>query len=139
MYFNNMIYNKFKLVFFVVGLMGLVLANPVIAQEATSEPAAAPVATPAEAASEAVAAEAPAADLDPGMQIPVDGSSLEAFNESLATIKAQAKEANYISLEEAIKYLLVYDLGAQNDKAKLAKNLDGKTGDQIIDLVIWRK
>ena len=139
MYPNNMISNKFKLAITLAILMGLILVNPVFAQEATSEPAVAPAAAPAAAATEAAAADAPAVDLDPGMQIPVDGSSLEAFNESLATIKAQAKEANYISLEEAIKYLLVYDLGAQNDKAKLAKNLDGLTGDQIIDRVIWRK
>ena len=139
MYSNNMILNKYKLVITLSILMGLILVNPVFAQEATNQPAAAPAATPAEAATEAAAAEAPAADLDPGMQIPVDGSSLDAFNESLATIKAQAKEPNYISLEEAIKYLMVYDLGAQGDKAKLAKNLDGLTGDQIIDRVIWRK
>jgi hypothetical protein len=77
--------------------------------------------------------------LDPGMQIPVDGSSLEAFNASLETIKAQAEELNYISLENAIQYLLVYDLAANRDRAKLAKNLDGLTGDEIIDRVEWRK
>jgi hypothetical protein len=73
------------------------------------------------------------------MQIPVDGTSLEAFNESLAAIKAQSEEANYTSLESAIQYLLVYDLGAGRDMAKLAKNLDGQTGDQIIEQVEWRK
>lgn len=144
---NNMFSNKFKLVITVAILMSLALANPTFAQEAASEPAMVPGAAEAEAVTDAVTdavTEAPAEeaannDLDPGMQIPVDGSSLEAFEASLATIKAQAKELNYISLEEAIKYLLVYDIGAQRDKAKLAKNLDGLTGDQIIDKVTWRK
>ena len=76
---------------------------------------------------------------DPGMQIPVDGSSLDAFNASLETIKAQAQEPSYITLENAIQYLLVYDLTANRDMAKLAKNLDGLTGDEIIGRVKWRK
>ncbi len=75
---------------------------------------------------------------DPGMQIPVDGSSLEAFKESLAKIKEVATEANYITLEGAIEYLLVYDIGAGRDKAKVAKNLDGQTGEQILSQVDWR-
>jgi len=78
------------------------------------------------------------APADPGMQIPVDGSSLEAFEASLAKIKESATEANYITLDGAIDYLLVYDIGAGRDKAKLAKNLDGKTGEQILNEVDWR-
>lgn len=77
--------------------------------------------------------------LDPGMQIPVDGSSVDAFNASLETIKAKAKEPNYVSLENAIQYLLVYDLSANRDMAKLAKNLDGLTGNEILERVNWRR
>ncbi len=95
-----------------------VVATPDVAEEATEESAEV---------------------LDPAMQIPVDGSSLRAFNKSLEEIKEQANEANYTTLENAIQYLLVYDLGVGRDKAKLAENLDGLTGDQIIDKVQWRK
>jgi len=76
---------------------------------------------------------------DPGMQIPVDGSSLDAFNASLETIKAQAQEPSYITLENAIQYLLVYDLTANRDMTKLAKNLDGLTGAEIVGRVKWRQ
>ena len=143
MYSNSMISNKFKLVISLTILIGLVFANPVHAQELPSEPATATKTAPVEAATAAVTEAAkdqtPAANLDPGMQIPVDGSSLEAFEKSLATIKEKATEANYTSLQGAIDYLLVYDIGAGRDKAKLAKNLDGLTGDQINEKVHWRQ
>jgi len=79
-----------------------------------------------------------AASSDSGMQLPVDGSSLEAFEESLAAIKESATEANYTTLENAIQWLLVYDIGVGRDKAKLAKNLNGMTGDEIVSQVEWR-
>jgi hypothetical protein len=131
--------NKNVVLFFVT-CASLMLSTLAFAQQAESEPDVAVTAAGEAAAAEAAEiAEKEAVDVDPAMQIPVDGSSLEAFNESLATIKASAVDANYISLEGAIQYLLVYDLGAGRDKAKLAKNLDGLTGDQIIDKVQWRK
>lgn len=140
MYSNKLILNKYILSFGWIIALSLVLVNPAMAQLADSETAAAAEATVAETAN-AVAEEAATevVEVDPGMQIPVDGSSLDAFNDSLAKIKEQATEANYITLEEAIKYLLVYDLGAGRDRAKLAKNLDGLTGEQIIDKVSWRR
>jgi len=124
-----------NLVIFVMVLM----ISPAMAQQA--EPATQPATSPAAEAAlgDNVKPKGAAEAVDPGMQIPVDGSSLEAFEKSLETIKGQAREPNYITLEEAIKYLLVYDLGTGGDKAKLAKNLDGLTGDQIIDKVTWRK
>ncbi len=140
MYSNKLFLNKYSISLLVIVGAFLALANPVMAQQADTEATAAAATTAAEATDAASSqAKGEVADLDPGMQIPVDGSSLEAFNESLAKIKEQAQEPNYISLEEAIKYLLVYDLSAGRDRAKLAKNLDGLTGDQIIDRVSWRK
>ncbi|MDZ4728835.1 MAG: hypothetical protein SH820_02710 [Xanthomonadales bacterium] len=122
------------------------LSTSAFAQQAVAEPAVTPAADVETIANQALAeevnessAEDTAEVLDPAMQIPLDGSSLEAFNESLATIKAQAEEINFTSLEGAIQYLLVYDLGAGRDMAKLAKNLDGLTGDQIIEKVKWGK
>ncbi len=140
MYSNKLFLNKYPIPLLVIVGAILALGNPAIAQQADTEATAAATTTAAEVADAAASeAEGEAAELDPGMQIPVDGSSLEAFNESLAKIKEQAEEPNYISLEEAIKYLLVYDLSAGRDRAKLAKNLDGLTGDQIIERVAWRK
>jgi len=95
-----------------------------------------PPATP-KVVEEAAEAEAETSAAAGGMQIPIDGSSLEAFEASLARIKESASEADYITLENAIQWLLVYDLSAGNDKAKLAKNLDGLTGDEVINRVGW--
>lgn len=140
---NSLNTKSYLLILSLIILAGLALATPVVAQDTAIQPAADAQAVAeaalAEEAAEESSNDAGAADLDPGMQIPVDGSSLEAFNESLATIKAQAQEPNYVSLEGAIQYLLVYDISAGRDKAKLAKNLDGLTGDEIIGKVNWRQ
>jgi hypothetical protein len=136
---HNLMIIKKNIVFSLMVLLMALMISPVMAQEAATEEASAPAEAKIEDLAKNVVTEPAADKLDPGMQIPVDGSSLEAFEESLASIKSQAQEPNYVSLEQAIKYLLVYDLGAGRDKAKLAKNLDGLTGDQIIDKVEWRK
>ena len=74
-----------------------------------------------------------------GMEIPMDGSSLEAWDRSMARVKAHTSEANYTTLENAIKYLLVYDLQAKNDINNLITILDGMTGYEILARVKWRK
>lgn len=74
-----------------------------------------------------------------GMEIPLDGSSLDAFETSMARVQAHTSPENYTTLENAIKYLLVYDLGVKRDKAKLAQKLNGKTPYQVLELVKWRK
>ena len=74
-----------------------------------------------------------------GMEIPLDGSSLEAFETSLARVKAHTSRASYTTLENAIEYLLVYDLAANRDRAMLAARLDGLTPYQVINQVGWRK
>ena len=74
-----------------------------------------------------------------GMDIPLDGSSLEAFDRYMARVKAHSTPANYTTLENAIDYLLVYDLASKRDKSKLVASLDGMTGHEVIGLVSWRK
>ncbi|HMB61366.1 MAG TPA: hypothetical protein VKN35_15745 [Xanthomonadales bacterium] len=76
-------------------------------------------------------------DFGPGMKIPVDGSSLEAFNESLAEIKTKTTKAEYTTLTNAIEYLMVYNLEAQMNRAKLAAVLNGETGEEIVNRVEW--
>ena len=73
------------------------------------------------------------------MQIPVDGTSLEAFEQSLAGIKDKTTTPEYTTLTNAIDYLMVYYLAAKRDRAKLAGYLNGKTGEQIVDMVVWGK
>ena len=74
-----------------------------------------------------------------GMDIPLDGTSLEAFDKSLARVKVHTSPESYTTLVNAIDYLLVYDLASKGDKSTLASNLDGMTGKQVVDQVKWRK
>jgi len=107
--------------------------------ESPAEPAAAPV---AESPTERATTTSPAAAtprFGPGMQIPVDGTSLEAFEKSLAGIKDKTTTPEYTTLTNAIDYLMVYYLDAKRDRAKLAGYLNGKTGEQIVDMVAWGK
>jgi len=74
-----------------------------------------------------------------GLDIVMDGSSLEAFDKSMEQVKATSSETSYKTLEGAIDYLLFYDLVAQRDREKLVARLDGMTGHEIIKKVKWRK
>jgi hypothetical protein len=74
-----------------------------------------------------------------GMEIPLDGSSLEAFETSLARVQAHTTESNYTTLVNAIEYLLVYDLEIKRDRARLAAKLDGQTPYDVLKRVGWRK
>ena len=74
-----------------------------------------------------------------GLEIPMDGSSLKAFDESLAKVKRTGSETDYTTLENAIDYLLLYDIGVNRDREKLAKKLDGMTGREILEKVNWRR
>lgn len=119
----------------IVGCFPAVAAEP--GEEAVETLEAAAVdAAPVDASSPS---EAAAKQFSEGMQIPVDGSSEEAFDESLEAIGKQATKAEFTTLNNAIDYLLVYDLSAKRNRAKLAANLDGLTGEQILDRVQWRK
>jgi len=94
--------------------------------------------TPADAAGKeeaAVKTEAPGAATATGLDIVMDGSSLKAFDKSMEEVKTTGSEFDYRSLESAIDFLLVYDLGAQRNREKLASRLNGMTGHEIIERV----
>ncbi len=74
-----------------------------------------------------------------GMEIPLDGTSAETFEASLQMVKRHTDEDNYTTLRKAINYLLVYDLGAKRDMAKLASRLNGLNGYEVVAKVGWRK
>ena len=74
-----------------------------------------------------------------GMEIPLDGSSLEAFETSLARVEAHVSRQEYVTLLNAIEYLLFYDLSAGRDRTTLASNLDGLTPNEVIDKVHWQR
>lgn len=94
---------------------------------------------PAESSAESSPPEKSGFHFSDAMRIPVDGSSLESFESSLETIKSKADPSEYTTLTGAIDYLLLYDLGARRDRAKLAQRLDGLTGEQIVARVDWGK
>jgi len=94
--------------------------------------------TPADADSteeEAAKTEAPGAATATGLDIVMDGSSLKAFDKSMEEVKTTGSEFDYRSLESAIDFLLVYDLGEKRSREKLAARLDGMTGHEIIERV----
>lgn len=74
-----------------------------------------------------------------GMDIPLDGSSMETWERSMARVKAHSTPANYTTLTNAIDYLLVYDLSARRDMNKLIVILDGLTGYEVVQRISWRK
>lgn len=107
----------------VVSASILAMAAPLWAQE------------PDLAEAEAKAVEEPGS---PGMSIPFDGDSIEAFEETLEMIRAETTVAEFTTLQNALDYLLVYDLGARRDRALLYQRLDGKTPTEVLDMVRWR-
>ena len=74
-----------------------------------------------------------------GLDIVLDGSSIEAFDKSLEKVKKTGSEGDYAALENALDYLLLYEIGAQGDRAKLASRLDGMTGQEILKKVSLRR
>lgn len=100
----------------------------------------------------AVAAQDPVADAEtpeaetkvveeagsPGMSIPLDGDTIETFEESLELIRAETTAAEFTTLQNALDYLLVYDLGARRNRELLYQRLDGKTPNEVLGMVKWR-
>jgi len=73
-----------------------------------------------------------------GMSIPFDGSSTEAFNASLDKIKAETTDAEFTTVQNALDYLLVYDLGSRGDPEALYERLDGTTPAEMVKMVKWK-
>lgn len=66
------------------------------------------------------------------MSEPVDFSTPESVKASLQNVRENAGEKAYGKLNNAMKYILYYDLSLKNNKEALYKKLDGKTPEQII-------
>jgi hypothetical protein len=73
-----------------------------------------------------------------GLNRPMDGTNTKTFEDSLAIVKEEISEVEYTTLMNAIGYLRVYDISARGDREKVYQNLDGKTPQQIMDMVQWR-
>lgn len=87
---------------------------------------------------ENAAAEEAEIDWSPGMYLPFDGSSVKAFDKSLEEIQAETTEAEFTTLQNALDYLLVYDLAARRDREVLYERLNGKTPVDVIHMVKWK-
>ncbi|MEJ2384755.1 MAG: hypothetical protein P8Y54_10205 [Xanthomonadales bacterium] len=74
-----------------------------------------------------------------GLDIPLDGSSMEAWERSLLRVKAHSTPADYQLLLRAIDYLQVYDVGARGNREVLIQRLNGRTGREIVARVNWRR
>lgn len=66
------------------------------------------------------------------MNQPVDFSTAEAMEASLRKIAEQESDKARKTVENAMQYVLVYDLSVGGDKQKLYKKLDGITPKEII-------
>ena len=68
------------------------------------------------------------------MDEPVNFSTPAAVKKSLQQIQQQAGEDEALELDEALQYLLYYDMSVGHNEQALHKKLDGKTPNQIIAL-----
>lgn len=68
-----------------------------------------------------------------GLTMVVDGSSPEAFQESLELIAMDTSDAQYQELDSALRFLATYDTAAWSGLPNLYKTLDGMTGEEIIE------
>jgi hypothetical protein len=68
-----------------------------------------------------------------GLTMIVDGSSPEAFAESLELMAMDTTEEQYSRLDSALRYLATYDTAAWSGLPDLYQSLDGMTGEEIIE------
>jgi predicted small lipoprotein YifL len=68
-----------------------------------------------------------------GLTMVVNGSSPEAFRESLELIAEDATQAQYRQLDSALRFLGTYDPAAWSGLPELYESLDGMTGEEIIE------
>lgn len=77
-------------------------------------------------------------EMSPGMHLAFDGSSAQAFEKSMADIQSQTTDAEFVTVQHAIDYLLVYDLAARGNPEALYQRLDGKTPADMLRTVNWQ-
>ena len=68
-----------------------------------------------------------------GLTMVLDGSSPQAFQESLELIAMDTSKAQYQKLDSALRFLGTYDTAAWSGLPSLYKSLDGLTGEDIIE------
>jgi hypothetical protein len=68
-----------------------------------------------------------------GLTMVVDGSSPQAFAESLELIAMDTSEKQYRKLDASLRFLATYDTAAWSGLPNLYKTLDGMTGEEIIE------
>lgn len=68
-----------------------------------------------------------------GLSLIVDGSTPEAFMESLELIAAETSDEQYQQLDAALRYLRVYSSAAWGGLPGLYQSLDSMTGEEIIE------
>jgi hypothetical protein len=69
------------------------------------------------------------------MDVPLDGSSVEAFTARLKVVDEEATEEEYRALMSALDFLLFYDIGARRNKERLYSRLDGDSPNDILETV----
>jgi hypothetical protein len=69
------------------------------------------------------------------MDQPVNFSTPGDVEKSLQKVRDQAGDNAYKNVENAMKYVLYYDLSLKNDKEKMYKKLNGKTPSEIIQMM----
>lgn len=74
-----------------------------------------------------------------GLTMIVDGSSPEAFQESLELIANDTSKSQYERLHSALLYLRVYAPEGWSGLPDLYRSLDGMTGEEIIELASERR
>lgn len=77
------------------------------------------------------ATDTPASDMSI-MDQPVDFSTPEDVEKTIAAVKANAGEAAARNLNNAMKYILMYDLSLSMNKEKMYQKLNGSTPNEII-------
>lgn len=77
-------------------------------------------------------------EMSPGMHLAFDGSSTQAFEKSMADIQSQTTDAEFVTVQHAINYLLLYDLAARGNPEALYQRLDGKTPADMLKTVNWQ-
>lgn len=69
-----------------------------------------------------------------GLQVILDGSSKQAFEESLEWVAADASQKQYSRLEMALRYLHTYDPQVMGSADRMHQRVDGMTAEEVINL-----
>jgi predicted small secreted protein len=112
---------KTSIVALVLALAAVVCAPAVLGAGSDGDPA-------GSAIENAVTEQAPVSVMD----LPMDGTSVEAFDASLERVKSGTSEGEYRQLKMALEWLLLYDIGARGDREALYRRLDGKSPNEIM-------